>query len=303
MRVSAPTILIIISILLAAILPLPAPATEQPMVIKYVSRGEADSRHNYKFELIKLILDATEPKYGSYLIEPYIRDPGAKRQASLISEGTQINLLWASPGTAIAEGDVIEIPIDILRGLLGYRICLINAPDQALFNSIIDKNTLKGIRIGQSSGWEDLKIYNANDLTTIQAATYEGLFGMLLFKRFECLALGADEIMQAFNEKSPHVPQLAIEQNLIIQYDFPIYFYVSSKYPDIAKRISEGLTLIQSTGQFNQLFSRYFRRNIEKLQLHKRRVICLESPFLPQKKQCMNNKKLSLTNDQFFNSH
>lgn len=291
------------SILTAALLlaaSLPAFATENSMVIKYVNRGETDARHSYKFELIKLILDVTKSKYGSYHIEPYVRDPGSKRQAALISEGEQINLLWASPGTTIAEANAIEIPIDILRGLLGHRICLINASDQTLFESVTDKKTLKGIRIGQSSGWEDLKVYSANDLTTIQATTYEGLFGMLYFKRFECLALGADEITQAFHEKSAFSPQLAIEESLIIKYDYPIYFYVSSKHPTIAKRILDGLKIIQSTDQFNQLFNRYFRRNIEKLHLHKRKIICLESPFLPQKNQCNKSKINLLPNDKLF---
>lgn len=100
---------------------------DEPMVVRYHLRpGLTDAHNAYQFELIKQTLEVTKEEYGNYSIEPYSLAPNAKRQAILISEGDLLNIHWASPGTPIATANVIPIPVDILQGLLGYRVCLVN---------------------------------------------------------------------------------------------------------------------------------------------------------------------------------
>lgn len=269
-------------------------AKEITMVIKYPKfEGISEERQSYRLELIKLILERTKAEYGDYRLERYIgQDPGAKRQAILVSNGDAINMVWSSPGTVIAKAGVIPIPIDILRGLLGHRVCLINHNNKLNFNAITDVNSLQSIRIGQGLGWTDIAIYNFNNITPISASTFDGLVGMLAANRFDCAPLGINEIEDIYKEKRSDMPMLSIEPSLLIYYDFPVYFYVSARYPRIAERIKKGLQTIHNSGEFDRLFDRYYHDKFKALNVKERRVICLKSPYLPEDKQCPNVNKI-----------
>lgn len=252
------------------------------MEVRYYDRGAKDARHAYKFELIRAILESTRTEYGDYTIIPFAEEPSAKRQSLLISEGKILNLLWAAPGTAIAKGDVITIPVDILRGLLGFRVCLINP---ANFPST-PIESLSQLKIGQGLNWADVEVYEFNGITPKQGPTFESLFEMLAAKRYHCLPLGADEAMYTWREKKVHYPFLTLESKLLIYYDYPIYFHVSKRFPELAKRVALGLTKLQNNGEFERLFSVHHAADVKGLHLAKRKVFCLRSPYIADTHQC-----------------
>lgn len=266
---------------------------QHSMVVRYYNRGALDARHAYKFELIEKALEITRPEYGDYLIKPYKLQPSAKRQSIMMNEGKQLNLIWGSPGTHHAQGDVVAIPIDILRGLLGYRICLITNSTKSL-NNIKRLEDLQALRIGQTIDWADIAIYQNNGINPIEASTYESMFEMLSFNRFDCLALGANEVMLAYREKKLTYKDFAIDPKLLISYEYPIYFYISKKFPKLAERIKLGLERMQKNGEFDQLFYKHFAKDLEILALGKRNIICLQSPYLePNKQTCPKPRDLN----------
>ncbi len=273
-------------------------ANETPMVIKISTTRELIAGQSYKFDLSKLILDATKAEYGDYRFEYYLNSPSASRQAILLKQGDLINLLWGSAGTAANKVGAIMIPYDLYRGLLGRRICIINSHNKLLFNSITNANALKSIRIGQGVDWPDIEIYKFNNITTIQAPSFEGMFGMLTLNRFDCIALGVTEIDQFYHENFAQFPSLQIEKNLLLYYDLPIYMYISPQYPRIAERLKKGLQKILANGEFDRLFARYFHDNITALNLQARRVICLKSPYFPLDKQCQHIEQINNLDEQ-----
>ena len=262
-------------------------ATNAPMTIKYVDRGELDHRNEFIFKLISLILEQTTTEFGEYRIEPYPNDPGVRRLSVLINEGDIVNLLWSSPGSVVSKANVITIPFDILQGLMGQRICLINNNHTDKFSNTNNINSLDDIRIGQGIGWSALQIYSLNNIIATEAPTLEGLFVMLAANRFDCIPLGANEIASIYRERQIKTPSIVIEKNLLIHYDYPTYLYISAKHPEIAQRINSGLQKIRTNGKFKALFDRYYRKDIEELGLSTRHEICLKSPLLPLDQQCL----------------
>lgn len=256
------------------------------MVIKYHDSNSYDYHHAYHFELIYRILEVTRPEFGDYIKEPYSQAPNPKRQASLLSEGKLLNVHWAPPGTDIALADVIPVPIDILHGLQGYRVCMINAQAKVNFAVINDVNSLKTLRIAQGSSWAELPIYYFNGITPIEPPILGGFYPMLGLNRFDCIPLAVNEINTLYQLEKNHYPFLAIEPSLLIVYDFPIYFYVSKKFPEIAKRFELGLKKLSASGEFDRLFTRYHGEDIARLHLANRKVICLKSPFMSVQRQC-----------------
>lgn len=287
-----PLVALVIAVMLALAWPTLAAAQtssvqedklQQPMVVRYYDRGAKDARHAYKFALIKRILEVTRPEFGDYRTEPFSEEPSAKRQALLISEGKILNLLWASPGTVIARADVITIPVDILRGLLGYRVCLINPANFPAGETLVSLNQL---RIAQGLNWADIEIYKHNDIYPKQAPTFEGLFDMLAAKRYECLPLGADEVMYTWRDQKNKFPFLAVEPNILIYYDYPIYLHISKQVPALAQRVELGLAKLQRSGEFDRLFKQHHATDIAQLHLNQRKIFCLKSPYLPAQGQC-----------------
>jgi hypothetical protein len=262
---------------------IPVQETTNSMVVRYYDRGAKDSRHAYKFALIKQVLEVTRPEFGDYRLAPFHDEPSYKRQAVLISEGQILNLLWASPGTVVARADVYPVPIDILKGLLGYRVCLKN-PDN--FPDIQKLNELDQLSIGQVFNWQDIAIYKHNGINPKPAPTFEALFDMLGAKRFQCLALGADEAMGVFREKKPEFPFLTVDSDLLIHYYYPVYLYVSKKEPLLAKRVESGLKKLQENGDFDRLFNKYHAEDLAFLNLRQRKVFCLPSPYVADDNQC-----------------
>jgi ABC-type amino acid transport substrate-binding protein len=260
----------------------PAPAdSAASMVVRYYNRGDQDAHHAYKYELIEKALKATRQEYGDYQIEPYRLHPGGKRQPILLSEGKLLNLIWASPGTHHTQGDVIAIPFDISRGLLGYRVCLTTGKTKA-FDKINQLEDLRSLRIGQVKDWADTKIYQNNGIQPVMATSYESLFDMLSFERFDCLALGANEVLLAYRQKKSAYENLTVDSKLLIAYEYPLYFYVSKKFVRLAERIKSGLEKLKATGEFDTLFNKHFANDLKALALHQRKIICLTSPYLDQ---------------------
>jgi len=182
-------------------------------------------------------------------------------------------------------GEVLEIPVDIFHGLLGYRICLKNAAAAPLKNVTSLQNLMK-IKIGQSEEWPDVNIYRANHIKPVLTPGLSSLFEMLGYKRFDCLPLGANEVVHIYEEKKQQYPFLAIDDQLLIYYKFPIYFYVSKTHPKVAKRLELGLKKLEANGDFDAIFRKHHEHDLKILNLRNRHLVCLESPFIDERDQC-----------------
>lgn len=263
-------------------------AEPEVMVVKYSGNVVKDLRpgHNYIVDLIKLVLEQTKSEFGDYQLQVISQELNIKRKAALISEGDVINLSDSPPKTPIADANVIPIPIDIFKGLLGHRVCIINGKEKRDLENINNINTLRKLKIGQALGWPDLEVYSVNNIETITSPTFDGLFGMLAFNRFDCLALGVNEVDSVFADKRATYSTLAVDKKLLIVYEYPFYLYVSKKYPKIADRLNKGMEKVKRSKQFAVLFDSYFHANIVNMNLKNRNLVCLESPFSAKKNQC-----------------
>lgn len=254
---------------------------ESKMIIRYRDPAERHNLEIYKFELIHRVMELTRKEFGDYQTIPYRgSDTGQQRWAHLINEGKLINIAWVSPGTTVANANVIPIPIDIMHGLLGFRVCLINKDAPNKFNEVLKLNALDSLKIGQAVSWDDVTIYQHNNINPILSPNFSSLFDMLGFKRFDCIALGINEIFLIHQEKKSRYPFLAIDDKLLIYYEFPTYLYVSKTEPKLAMRLQLGLEKMQQNGDLAKLFKEYHPYDFTSLRLDSRKAICLKSPFV-----------------------
>lgn len=258
-----------------------------PMSVRYASPPGHAFLHVYKVELIRRALDITREEFGDYELHEFNGDnPNDQRRVLLINDGSLVNVLWAPSGSIVTKAEVIEIPGDVLQGLLGYRICLKNSNAQRSFTDVKSLEDLRNVRIGQGEEWPDVSVYRANQIQPVLAPTLRSLFDMLGYKRFDCLPFGANEAAYVLDQRKTQYPFLELDDQLLLYYEFSIHFYVSKRFPRIAERLTLGLKKLQESGEFDAMFRRYHAADLKRLDLKKRRVICLKSPYVDSSQQC-----------------
>lgn len=259
--------------------PLPAGA---PMAYIYPPpESGSDKRMDYYWELLHAALDATTAKWGAYVMKPSNIGMNAERSQALLADSKTISLLVrATNKEREALMRPILIPLD--KGLIGYRLFLIEKPTQARLRNVRTLEDLKPFSIGQGSRWVDTEILMHAGLTVVTGGGYESLFKMLQAGRFDLFSRGINEIGEELQTGLAMDPNLAIEHNLMLYYPLPRYFFFArtEEGEQLAKRVEAGLHLMMENGQFEVLYQKFKRQMLAGLHLSGRRVFRLENPTL-----------------------
>tara|TARA_R110001583_G_scaffold22238_1_gene83529 strand:+ start:215 stop:1096 length:882 start_codon:yes stop_codon:yes gene_type:complete len=250
--------------------------------------------------LLLQALDITKHEYGDYQIiySNYMSQDRAFRELK------NANLDIAHfVSTHQREKQIPPVYIPIMRGLLGYRLCLIKEDNQYKFNDVTTQQQWieKGITIAQHRNWPDTNVLKSNGFKVQTTFKPELLLQQLSKNRFDCYARGLSEIS---SELETNVPlDITIEKNIVIFYPLPQFYFVNPKKPLLAERIHLGLTRLQKNGSSDQLFDTYYKDLLDKFYLKNRNLIELDNPTLSAKTlQAINipitNLKKQLITDQ-----
>lgn len=228
-------------------------------------------------------LQVTKDEYGDYeLIESAKMEQGRSLLELSKSQNSKLDLATYAP-TIEREAQAIPIRIPVLSGLMGYRLCLIDAKNQETFTGIKSKEQLieRGISIGQHQDWPDTTILKSNDIKVQTTHKKSLLFQQVKRGRFDCFSRGANEI---YEEYLAHKDKgIKIEKELLIYYPLPIFFFVNHNRPLLAERLQLGLEKLIESGEFTKIFDSYFSSIIVELEIEQRTVIDLDNPTLSEK--------------------
>lgn len=261
-----------------AAMALPALALD---TVKPLKSEEFLVRYAYPFELLTEVLRRTTPTYGPYVEQPYTDTISVARSHEMAVKGDRINIMISDAGHKEFDEGMIPIPFPIDKGLLGYRVALIDADNQPKIDAIQTLAQLRTLSVGQGSNWGDVRVYQYNHVPVRTAQTYESLFLMLLHGRFDLFPRGVTEAPEELRAYGPQYPHLAIDRHLLIRYPFAQFFYVSKSEPHLAARIRDGLEQMKKDGSFDAFFNQHFAHQLVDLKLRERTVIELQNPYLP----------------------
>ena len=235
--------------------------------------------YEYRWKLLELALAHTQNGGPATFLTPYPEEVTQNRGIQLLQSG-DVDVI--SLGTnAERESEMTPIKIDILRGIVGFRIFLIRADDQPRVAAMDAQAVRQQLSFGLNSQWADGPVMRANGLTLVTSASYENLFTMLAAKRFDAFPRGLNEAARELEERKVNFPELAVEKTKALFFPYPIYFWVRKDNPALAKRIEQGLNLALADGSFRKLFESYHAKEIAALAKEKRQVIQLNNPLLP----------------------
>ena len=252
------------------------PGVASETQIRYFPAGPI---YEYRWKLLELALSHVQNPNEPFRLVPYAEDVTQNRGMQLLQSGA-INVI-ALGTNAERESQMRPIKIDILRGIVGFRIFVIRAADQARIARMDEQTLRKQLTFGLNSQWADLPIMRANGFAVETSSSYENLFGMLVAGRFDAFPRGLNEASRELDERKQSYPQLAVEQSKAIFFPYPVYFWVSKENTTLAQRIERGLKLSLADGSFRKLFESYHATEIAMLANTKRQIIRLDNPILP----------------------
>lgn len=235
--------------------------------------------YEYRWKLLELALAHTRKGDEPVRLVPFPEN---------VTQNRGVQLLEAGAIDVIALGTNVEreqrmhpIKIDILRGMVGFRIFVIRGADQARIARMNEHELRKQLTFGLNSQWADLPVMRAHGFSVETSTSYENLFGMLVAGRFDAFPRGLNEAARELDERRKTYPELSVEQTKALFFPFPIYFWVNKDNKALAQRIERGLKLSLEDGSFRKLFETYHAEEIATLANQKRQVVRLSNPIMP----------------------
>lgn len=239
-----------------------------------------DTREAYSFELVKLVMDKTKPKYGDYRLQliPAMNRPRA-RYAAKLKIYPNLLLEESYDKEFSAKGDLTYINFPVELGILGYRICFVNPKIKEDLKKITSVEQLKKYSIGQGIGWIDTNILRANGFQVTEIPNYDGMFKMTAAGRVDLFCRGANEIKGEF-EAFKYIKELTYDETFVLTYALPRFYYTNSENTLLIARVQEGLITAHKDGSLKHLWLKYQTANLNFVKLHQRKIFTLANPFI-----------------------
>ena len=261
---------------------LPKKSDKDSMVYIYnAPESENDSRYEYHWEILKMALERTKKKYGPYVMRKAKFMTERRQLFELQNEAKELTVMYLGT-TQEFEKKLLPIHIPVDKNLGGYCVMLIRKEDQEKMSRVRTLNDFRKLSIGLGYGWVDVDIFRSNHFNVVTGSNYEGLFKMLINKRFDVFSRSAVEILDEYETRKEDLKDLRIEDSLLLYYPLPMYFWFSKKEKGtrLAQRAEEGMKLMIKDGTYDKLFLKYHGKKTEALHLKKRRIFKIENPFL-----------------------
>lgn len=251
------------------------------------------AKEEYQLSLLKLALSYSAIEYQ------FVAKPEYLTQTKLLNEleQKQIDIAWVGTSKAY-ENRFLPIRIPLFKGLLGHRIFLIRAGNQNQFNGVNQLSELAQLKAGQVASWVDAQILKQADLPVVGTSKYKNLFYMLEGGRFDYLPRS---VYSPWSEMKAHPDlPLEVEDNLMIVYPLPAYFFVNKDNQTLYQEIVTGLNKAIETGEFNRFFYQHpmIKSGLALSNIKQRTILKLKNPELPPKTP-LDDKRLWFSVTEF----
>jgi ABC-type amino acid transport substrate-binding protein len=240
-----------------------------------------DKRYEYHWTILRTALERTKKKYGPYNMVPS-EFMNERRQALELKNATgKLTVMYLSTIPDF-ERNLIPIHIPVDKNLGGYCIFLVRKGEMERFKYASTLDDLRKFSYGLGLGWIDVDILKSNNFSVVTGSSYEGLFEMLVNKRFDVFLRAAVEVIGEYEERKDKLPDLAIEENIMLYYPLPMYFWFSKTEEGrrLAKRAEEGMWGMIKDGTYDKIFDEFQGFKIKTLNLKKRKLFTISNPFL-----------------------
>ncbi|MEJ6021450.1 hypothetical protein [Ramlibacter sp. PS4R-6] len=245
------------------------------------SESPSDSQYVYDYELLRLALEATVPTHGPFELRASAQAMNQAKAGEEILAGTRSVNVFARSTSAEIEMRFLPVRIPIDKGLISWRVFLVRADMEAKFAEVESLDQLRAYSVGSFTTWADTSILRAAGFKVVTGDSYEGLFRMLVDRKFDFFSRSADEAYREWDERRARLPEMRVEQKLLLHFPTTRYFFVrrADEGQRLAERIEAGLETLIRTASFDNYFLRYKAVLINRAHLKTRRPFYIDNPF------------------------
>lgn len=248
-RVYSSFIVFVLSLLLSA------PAWAQDVI--YYKRGRKENfnaaeyeRNSYFLGLLRMVLDATKPEYGDYLLLPKkVPARGERLQWSLANKAG-LDVLWGNPHPKYASA-FRKINIDLLRGHGGIIVLLVHKDRIDEFRHITSLQQLAPFKLGRNAKSAKKELFKKINLNVLFSHNAGSVVKNLLMGRYDVLPveLYGSDLIRKSHPDIVELPNLAFKNHMQSTY------FVHKDNKRLHARITRGLEILESNGQFAKHFN------------------------------------------------
>lgn len=233
------------------------------------------------FKVLELALLKAD---GDWSLQPSpIGQANQKRRLAMLKEGSKLHVSWHGTSKELEETfNAVYFPIG--GGLHGWRLLLINQHQQAKFSAVQTIEDLQTFTMGQGPGWADTAILEAAGFD-VQIFQKKNLYDLVTRGRVDAFPRSLTEAVGAYRKYRAELPDLVIEESLVIRYPFANFFFTSPNQKDLAEAIQQGLERAHAEGSYQAI---YFEQDNVKdilnlIGLAGRKVFQVDNPNVSQR--------------------
>jgi ABC-type amino acid transport substrate-binding protein len=258
-----------------------APAPGSMRYVHHPPESALDRRYVYHWKILETALDKTTATWGPYVLgaSSFMTE---KRQAFELASGSGRLTVMYLGSTPELERTLVPVRIPVDKNLGGYCIFLVRKERRAEMAAVRSLDDLRRLRFGLGLGWIDVDVLRANDFQVVTGSSYDGLFEMLVNRRFDVFLRAAVEVIDEYEARAAAMPELAIEDSLVFYYPLPMYFWFAKTDEGrrLAARAEEGMRLMLADGTYERIFAEFQGPKIARLRLKERRLFKIDNPLL-----------------------
>jgi hypothetical protein len=250
-------------------------------VIKHVlSNSDREQQKTYYIVLLQLAIEKAKYKYGSASLQALDTSMVYKRKVKSLNEN-ELDVIWAMTSEQ-REQQLLPIKIPIFKGLIGYRIMVIQESKQDIFTHLFSTQQIKTMVAIQGTDWTDTDILRANGFNVQTSDWYNGFYRGVSKGFYDYLP---KSILEPWAEmRRFQFNNLVVENKHLLYYPSAMYFFVQQDNKSLAQRLEYGLNQAIDDGSFDTLLYTYpaHKEALSKGRLNSRIVHKLSNPFLPK---------------------
>ena len=252
---------------------------EAPCSISYPKRQSSlDTRNDYPVELLQAILEVTKDEYGECKTKPV--GPVNQKRARQALETGQIDIAWF-PATTANNERFRPIKVPLRKGLLGWRLLMVNKNKKTKFTEVDSLEKLKAFVTVFGTDWQDFPVMKANFDKLIAGDDYEQMFKMLHRNRFDFFSRSLHEVLDEIEYHKSVGYDFALLDHIMLRYKAVDLFYFNKEDDALYQRIKKGMNKVIVSGRFNELFYSYYEYHIKSANIADKIIIDLDNPMFP----------------------
>ncbi|WP_339719045.1 hypothetical protein [uncultured Paraglaciecola sp.] len=259
-------------------------------IIKHVnSRSDRDQQKTYYVALLKLAIEKAQHKFGPASLQSFGTSMVYQRKLMSLNSG-KLDVMWAITSEQ-RERDLLPIMIPVLKGLIGYRVMVIQDTKQQALTQIISTQQIKNMVAIQGIDWVDTDVLLANGFKVETSDWHNSLYKGVSKGHYDYFPRS---ILEPWAEMQKYrFDNLVVENKHLLYYPAAMYFFVQKDNKALAQRLEYGLNQAIDDGSFDKLFYNYpaHQEALSKGKLSSRVMHKLSNPFLP-KTAPLNDKRL-----------